>query len=240
MRWRQLNSSASSARRMPIFRWSAIGGDAAYADDAALFAPRRTLHGRARARNHRAFGTWKSLGPGNIGGRTRGLVIHPTNPNIMWVGGASGGVWKTTDGGQLWTPQTDFAPVLTVNCLVIDPHDPDTLYAEPASRRRIGAARESSRPPMAAVLGADSCHRHPDFYFVNNWRSLTSNAAHTLGQTTAPPASGLASDGGVHPERHHQRMLRRGHAAGPIRRRRLRRLPSCLPSNPSPQFRRRR
>jgi len=75
------------------------------------------------------FGTWESLGPGNVGGRTRCLVIHPTNSNIMWVGGATGGVWKTTDGGQSWTPQTDFAPVLTINSLVIDPNDPNTLYA---------------------------------------------------------------------------------------------------------------
>ncbi len=75
------------------------------------------------------FGNWESLGPGNVGGRTRGLVIHPTNSKIMWLGGATGGVWKTTDGGQSWTPQTDLAPVLTVDSLVMDPNNPNTLYA---------------------------------------------------------------------------------------------------------------
>src|SRR5207248_8579288 len=30
------------------------------------------------------LGTWTSLGPGNVGGRTRAIVIHPTNPNIMY------------------------------------------------------------------------------------------------------------------------------------------------------------
>jgi len=59
------------------------------------------------------FGTWESLGPGNVGGRTRGLVIHPANSNIMWLGGATGGVWKTTDGGQSWTPQT----AISTTCL---------------------------------------------------------------------------------------------------------------------------
>lgn len=52
-------------------------------------------------------GTWTSLGPGNIGGRTRALVINPTNPTIMYAGGVAGGVWKTTNGGASWTPLTD-------------------------------------------------------------------------------------------------------------------------------------
>src|SRR5262245_32275166 len=38
---------------------------------------------------------WKELGPGNIGGRTRALVIHPAQPDTMYVAAADGGVWKT-------------------------------------------------------------------------------------------------------------------------------------------------
>src|SRR5262245_48017176 len=50
-----------------------------------------------------ALGAWTQLGPGNIGGRTRALMIHPTSPNIMYAGGVAGGVWKTTNSGQSWT-----------------------------------------------------------------------------------------------------------------------------------------
>ncbi len=74
-------------------------------------------------------GGWTWLGPGNIGGRIRALVIHPTNPNIMWVGTAAGGIWKTINGGTSWTPLDDFLPNLAVSSLVIDPNDPNTLYA---------------------------------------------------------------------------------------------------------------
>jgi hypothetical protein len=35
---------------------------------------------------------WVSLGPGNIGGRTRAIVIHPTTPAVMWAGSAGGGL----------------------------------------------------------------------------------------------------------------------------------------------------
>src|SRR6185369_11342633 len=50
---------------------------------------------------------WTPLGPGNIGGRTRALVIRPDSPDMMWAGTAGGGVWKTEDGGQSWQPVDD-------------------------------------------------------------------------------------------------------------------------------------
>ncbi len=74
-------------------------------------------------------GSWTSLGPGNVGGRTRSLVINPQNPNIMYAGAVTGGVWKTTDGGNSWTALTDMLPVLNIGALVMDPNDSNTLYA---------------------------------------------------------------------------------------------------------------
>jgi hypothetical protein len=73
--------------------------------------------------------TWNFLGPGNIGGRTRVLVIDPTDPSVMYAAAVSGGVWKTTDGGANWTGTGDLLTNLTVNSLVMDPADPLTLYA---------------------------------------------------------------------------------------------------------------
>ncbi len=75
------------------------------------------------------LGSWEALGPGNIGGRTRALLIHPTNPRIMYAAGVSGGVWKTADGGQTWFPLNDLLPNLAVSALAMDPRNPDVLYA---------------------------------------------------------------------------------------------------------------
>lgn len=76
-----------------------------------------------------ALGAWDPLGPGNVGGRTRFLVIHPQEPRIMYAGGGAGGVWKTVDGGESWAPLADFLPNLAVNTLVMDPKNPNVLFA---------------------------------------------------------------------------------------------------------------
>lgn len=76
-----------------------------------------------------AQASWTELGPGNIGGRTRSLVIHPMDANVMFAGAASGGVWKTTDGGASWKPLANGLVNLGVNSLAIDPTNPNVIYA---------------------------------------------------------------------------------------------------------------
>lgn len=73
--------------------------------------------------------TWEWLGPGNIGGRIRSIIIHPEDPNKMWVGGVSGGIWRTMNGGALWSPVNIFLPSLAVSCMAMDPLNPDIMYA---------------------------------------------------------------------------------------------------------------
>jgi photosystem II stability/assembly factor-like uncharacterized protein len=72
---------------------------------------------------------WKALGPGNIGGRTRSILIHPSNPSTIWAGSVGGGIWRTQDGGQSWSPVDDFLANLAVTSMVMDPNDPDLIYA---------------------------------------------------------------------------------------------------------------
>ncbi len=72
---------------------------------------------------------WQSVGPGNVGGRIRSICIHPTQPSTMWIGSVGGGIFKTVDGGASWQPLDDFAPVMSVGCMVLDPKDPKHLYA---------------------------------------------------------------------------------------------------------------
>jgi hypothetical protein len=64
-----------------------------------------------------------------VTGRVTAIVIDPTNPNIMYVGAAQGGVWKTTDGGRNWAATSDKAQSLAIGALAIDPKKPEVLYA---------------------------------------------------------------------------------------------------------------
>jgi hypothetical protein len=76
-----------------------------------------------------ALGTWSPLGPGNIGGRTRALLIDPTNASVMYAAGVAGGVWKTTNGGSSWSALTDTLSNIAVSSLAMDPNNPNVIYA---------------------------------------------------------------------------------------------------------------
>jgi photosystem II stability/assembly factor-like uncharacterized protein len=73
--------------------------------------------------------SWLWRGPGNIGGRIRTIVIHPTNTTNMWLGSVGGGIWRTTDGGDSWWPVDDFLANLAVSTMVINPADTTIMYA---------------------------------------------------------------------------------------------------------------
>jgi photosystem II stability/assembly factor-like uncharacterized protein len=72
---------------------------------------------------------WTSAGPGNIGGRTRSVLIHPQNPDTMWAGSAGGGIWRTDNGGASWEPVDDLMANLAVGSMAMDPTDPDIIFA---------------------------------------------------------------------------------------------------------------
>jgi len=72
---------------------------------------------------------WTWLGPGNIGGRTRSIVFHPTRPSTMWLGAVAGGIWKTIDSGRSWAPLADFMGSLNVSTTVLDPNNPDMIFS---------------------------------------------------------------------------------------------------------------
>lgn len=72
---------------------------------------------------------WTWLGPGNIGGRTRAIVIDPNSPNVMYAAGVAGGVWKSTDSGASWNPTDDQMLNLAVSTIAMDPANSSVLYA---------------------------------------------------------------------------------------------------------------
>lgn len=83
-----------------------------------------------------ALPPWKHLGPlsvrnGNVlySGRVRGIAVHPSNPDIVYIGAASGGLWKSIDGGATWQNLSDDFACNTFGAIAIDPNNPDVVYA---------------------------------------------------------------------------------------------------------------
>ena len=73
--------------------------------------------------------SWTWLGPGNVGGRISSILVHPTDPNLVWVNNAGGGIWKSTNGGTTFQPVNDFLPNLAVSTMAMSPADPKVMYA---------------------------------------------------------------------------------------------------------------
>ncbi|MDZ4824650.1 MAG: T9SS type A sorting domain-containing protein [Flavobacteriales bacterium] len=72
---------------------------------------------------------WTVEGPGNIGGRFNCIAIHPTNAEVMYAGAATGGIFKTTNGGDTWLPVFDDQPFLAIGAIAIDANNPNRIWA---------------------------------------------------------------------------------------------------------------
>lgn len=71
---------------------------------------------------------WEPAGATNIGGRITSLAVDPTRFDTFYIGTATGGVFKTTNGGQQWDPIFDNIPSLSIGAMVMEPGDPQTIY----------------------------------------------------------------------------------------------------------------
>lgn len=76
----------------------------------------------------RTDGSWKLEGPANIGARINTIAMHPTDKDILYVGFADGGLWKTTNGGLDWSPIFDNQIWQSIGSICIDPVNPNVVY----------------------------------------------------------------------------------------------------------------
>jgi photosystem II stability/assembly factor-like uncharacterized protein len=70
----------------------------------------------------------RNIGPAVCGGRIGAVAGVPGDPKIVWVGAASGGVWKSTDGGVRFQPVFDDQDVTSIGAIAIDPRSPDVVW----------------------------------------------------------------------------------------------------------------
>ncbi|RMG65065.1 MAG: hypothetical protein D6715_08930, partial [Calditrichaeota bacterium] len=71
---------------------------------------------------------WQLAGPTNIGGRVVDIEFNPRNPEIVYAAAATGGVFKSIDGGLSWFPVFDDQAVLPIGDIAVDPVNPMVVY----------------------------------------------------------------------------------------------------------------
>lgn len=86
------------------------------------------MHSIRQNMSYKTQGTWQNVGPLNIGGRISDIDVHPSNPDKIYVGAASGGIFRVTNNGQTIEPIFDNEMSISVGDLAIDPSDTNTIY----------------------------------------------------------------------------------------------------------------
>jgi photosystem II stability/assembly factor-like uncharacterized protein len=82
--------------------------------------------------------TWRSIGPAVMGGRIDDIAVDESNPSVIYVGYATGGIWKTVNNGTTWTPIFDDYPVSSIGDIEIAPSNTNIIYVgtgEPNNRQ---------------------------------------------------------------------------------------------------------
>jgi photosystem II stability/assembly factor-like uncharacterized protein len=121
------------------------------------------------------------------------IVIHPTDPNIVYVASAGQewmenemrGVFKTTDGGKTWVHSLKISAKTGVNDIAMDPKDPNTLYGAAWQRQR----RKWNDPRVEEGFNESVIYKTTDA--GKTWTRLTnglppSNASGRIGVAVAP------------------------------------------------------
>jgi photosystem II stability/assembly factor-like uncharacterized protein len=127
----------------------------------------RSLEGAPRSSLQSVPGDkWVDIGPAPItagggldaSGRISAVAVDPADPsgNTVYVGAASGGVWKTTNGGTSWQPLSDFEASLSIDSIALDPQNSAIVYAGTGeSIDGAGVLRSADGGASWDQLGAD-------------------------------------------------------------------------------------
>ncbi|HVG89890.1 MAG TPA: hypothetical protein VNB54_00230, partial [Alphaproteobacteria bacterium] len=120
-REQQLQDAVATGSGDPAFIGPLAPNTSAPIIPASLLAPWTPL-GPAPIPNGQTTGVSQA-----VSGRVTVIAVHPTNENIVYVGTAQGGLYRSLNGGATWTALTDNALSLAIGSIAIDPLDPTTL-----------------------------------------------------------------------------------------------------------------
>jgi photosystem II stability/assembly factor-like uncharacterized protein len=137
----------------------------------------------------------RSIGPAGMSGRVTSIDVVNSQTDLMYVGTASGGIWKSTSGGVDWSPIFDSEIVSSIGAIAIQQSNPDVIWA--------GTGEGN---PRNSLTGGYGLYKSIDG--GKNWKSMglekTRNIHRILIDPTDPNTvfvGAIGSPWGAHPER---------------------------------------
>jgi photosystem II stability/assembly factor-like uncharacterized protein len=138
---------------------------------------------------------FREIGPAVMGGRIDDFAVVESNPSIVFVGVASGGVWKTTNNGTTWEPVFDKEGVSTVGDIAIAPSDPSIVW--------VGSGEPNNRQSSS---WGDGIYKSTDG--GKSWKNMGLADTHHIGRVVIHPrnpdvvyAAALGHLWGANPDR---------------------------------------
>lgn len=119
---------------------------------------------------------WNLLGPTNVEGRITTIAIHPTDPNVVYVGTANGGVWRSTNFCQSWVSVFDNQATSSIGAFAIDPLSPNILYCGTGESNSLRSYYPGTGMYKSTNAG-------------NNWFKVGLDSSHSIGNIVINPSN---------------------------------------------------
>jgi len=117
---------------------------------------------------------FRNLGPAVTSGRVGDIAVDPRKPDTWFVAAASGGVWKTVNGGTTWTPVFDKEGSFSIGCVTLDPRDANTVW--------VGSGENNSQ---RSVAYGDGVYRSQDG--GKTWENMGLKASEHIAKILVDP-----------------------------------------------------
>ncbi|MBP2832988.1 hypothetical protein J8281_12395 [Aquimarina sp. U1-2] len=139
--------------------------------------------------------TPRNIGPGGMSGRVTSIDVVTSDPNIIYAGTASGGVWKSTSGGIQWEPIFDNQITASIGAVAIQQSNPSVIW--------VGTGEGN---PRNSLNGGYGIYKSLDG--GKNWKSMGLEKTRHIHRVVIDPSNpdivyvaAIGSPWGEHPER---------------------------------------
>src|SRR5438093_905405 len=116
----------------------------------------------------------RAIGPAVTSGRVMTIAVDPTNTAVFYVGAASGGVWKTVNGGASFQPVFDTQGSFSIGWIAVDPQRPSIVW--------VGTGERNSQ---RSVAYGDGVYKSEDG--GRSWTNVGLKASEHIGRIVIDP-----------------------------------------------------